>query len=383
MNQIPNQLRWDPFDMDETVDWVHSLNLVAGAGDPTMKSGLGIMIFAAGKDMSENAAFYSADGDFLIVLQHGVLNIQTELGHLLIRPNEIVVIPRGIKYRVTLPAGPVRGYILELYQGHFQLPELGPIGSNCLANARDFQAPISAFDEDHDGSNTWEIFCKFDGHLFAAKQTHTPFDVVAWHGLYYPYKYDLGRFNTIGTISFDHPDPSIFTVLTGPSDHVGTAIADFVIFPPRWLVGEDTFRPPWYHRNTMSEFMGLIHGDYDAKTGGGFRPAGASLHNIMSAHGPDSSTHEKASNAELKPTKIGEGSMAFMFESCLMVGVTEWGLKQCKKVQEDYNEESWTPLKAHFKKPEGKKTNGHLLDQPQAIDGGREASGGQKVEISR
>jgi homogentisate 1,2-dioxygenase len=380
MNQIPNQLRWDPFDMDETVDWVHSLHLVAGAGDPTMKSGLGIMIFAAGRDMSANEAFYSADGDFLIVLQHGVLDIQTELGHLLIRPNEIVVIPRGIKYRVTLPAGPVRGYILELYQGHFQLPELGPIGSNCLANARDFQAPIGAFDEDHDGSNTWEILCKFDGHLFAAKQTHTPFDVVAWHGLYYPYKYDLGRFNTIGTVSFDHPDPSIFTVLTGPSDHVGTAIADFVIFPPRWLVGEDTFRPPWYHRNTMSEFMGLIHGDYDAKTGGGFRPAGASLHNIMSAHGPDSSTHEKASNTELKPAKVGEGSMAFMFESCLMVGVTDWGLKQCKKVQEDYNEESWTLLKAHFKRPEGENSKDHLLDQSKAIDSGREVNGGQKVE---
>jgi homogentisate 1,2-dioxygenase len=366
MNQIPNQLRWDPFDMDETVDWVHSLHLVAGAGDPTMKSGLGIMIFAAGKDMSPHEAFYSADGDFLIVPQHGVLDIQTELGHLLVRPNEIAVIPRGVRYRVTLPDGPVRGYILELYQGHFQLPELGPIGSNCLANARDFQAPISAFEEDHGGDSHYEILCKFDGHLFAAKQTHTPFDVVAWHGLYYPYKYDLGRFSVIGSISHDHPDPSIFTVLCGPSDRPGTSIADFVIFPPRWLVGEDTFRPPWYHRNTMSEFMGLIHGDYDAKTGGGFRPAGASLHNIMSAHGPDANTHEKASNAELKPHKVGEGSMAFMFESCLMVGVSEWGLKTCRKVQEGYNEESWTPLKAHFRMPEGARRDGHLLQQGKA-----------------
>lgn len=216
-------------------------------------------------------------------------------------------------YRVTLPAGPVRGYICELYQGHFQLPELGPIGSNGLANARDFQAPVAAFDDEEEQTE-YKLFSKFNNTLFSARQNHTPFDIVAWHGNYYPYKYDLGRFNTIGSVSFDHPDPSIYTVLTGPSDHVGTAIADFVIFPPRWLVAENTFRPPWYHRNTMSEFMGLITGNYDAKTGGGFQPAGASLHNVMSAHGPDSDAFEGASNAELKPAKVGDGSMAFMFE---------------------------------------------------------------------
>ena len=319
-------------------------------------------MYAAGKDMDTHSAFYSADGDFLIVPQHRALNIQTELGHLLVRPNEFAVIPRGIRYRVTLPEGPVRGYILELYQGHFQLPELGPLGSNGLANARDFQAPVAAFDEDT--STTWHLLSKFNGHLFTAEQNHTPFDVVAWHGQYYPYKYDLGRFNTIGSISYDHPDPSIFTVLTAPSEHLGTAIADFVIFPPRWLVQEETFRPPWFHRNIMSEFMGLIHGDYDAKTGGGFQPAGASLHNVMSAHGPDSTTHHKASNADLQPQKVGSGSMAFMFESCLMVGVTDWALTKCKKVQEEYNAESWEPLKAHFKRPVSVnlKQNGHGSD---------------------
>ncbi|PGH13308.1 homogentisate 1,2-dioxygenase [Helicocarpus griseus UAMH5409] len=353
LRQIPNQLRWNPFDLDENVDWVHGLHLVAGAGDPTTKSGLGILLYAAGKDM-RNEAFYSADGDFLIVPQHGVLDIQTELGKILVRPNEICVIPRGVRYRVTLPSGPVRGYICELYQGHYQLPELGPIGSNCLANARDFQAPTASFIDDEGSQTTWHLVSKFNNTLFSAAQSHTPFDVVAWHGNYYPYKYDLGRFNTIGSISFDHPDPSIFTVLTGPSDHVGTAIADFVIFPPRWLVAENTFRPPWYHRNTMSEFMGLIAGDYDAKIGGGFKPAGASLHNVMSAHGPDASTHKGASEAELQPRKVGEGSMAFMFESSLMVGVSEWGLKTCEKVQEDYNDESWTPLKRNFVNPNKK-----------------------------
>jgi homogentisate 1,2-dioxygenase len=361
---IPNQLRWDPFDLDKEVSWIHSLHLVAGAGDPTMKQGIGIYIYAAGSSMPEKTAFYSADGDFLIVPQHGVLDIRTELGQLLVRPNEICVIPRGIRYHVALHDNePVRGYILELYQGHFALPELGPIGSNCLANARDFQSPVASFTEDHENTE-WTLYGKFAGNLFAAKQSHTPFDVVAWHGLYYPYKYDLGRFNPVGSISFDHPDPSIFTVLTAPS-HAhgpGTAVADFVIFPPRWLVAEDTFRPPWYHRNTMSEFMGLIGGSYDAKGGGkgGFEPAGASLHNTMSGHGPDMQTFEKASTASLQPQKVGEGSMAFMFESCLMVGVTEWGMKTCSKVQEKYNEHSWEPLKVHFKRPEGERgvTNG-------------------------
>lgn len=241
IHQIPNQLRWDPFPMDESVDWVHSLHLVAGAGDPTLKDGIGILIFAAGKDMDPHEAFYSADGDLLIVPQHGVLDIQTELGKILVQPNEICVIPRGIRHRVTLPEGPVRGYILELYSQHFRLPELGPIGSNGLANARDFQAPVAYFDEDTESE--WHVLSKFNGHLFAARQNHTPFDVVAWHGRYYPYKYDLGRFNTIGSISYDHPDPSIFTVLTAQSAHEGTAIADFVIFPPRWLVQEDVSPP--------------------------------------------------------------------------------------------------------------------------------------------
>ncbi|EMD00510.1 hypothetical protein BAUCODRAFT_172492 [Baudoinia panamericana UAMH 10762] len=349
VQQIPNQLRWDPFDFDDAVDWLGGLHLVAEAGDPVMKTGLAIYVFAAGQSMKANEAFYSADGDMLVVLQHGVLDLTTEFGRIALRANEIAVIPRGIRYRVDMPNGSARGYICELYQGHYQLPELGPIGSNGLANVRDFQVPRAFYEEDF---NTWTLVSKFNKVLYRTSQDHTPFDVVAWHGTYYPYKYDLGRFNTIGSISYDHPDPSIFTVLTGPSYQEGTAIADFVIFPPRWLVQEDTFRPPWYHRNTMSEFMGLIAGDYDAKAGGpgGFRPAGASLHNIMSGHGPDAVTHRAATCTDLKPQKVGSGSMAFMFESCLMVGVTAWGLQHCQKVQPKYNEESWEPLVSHFDK---------------------------------
>ncbi|KAI1361671.1 homogentisate 1,2-dioxygenase [Xylaria arbuscula] len=359
LEYIPNQLRWDPFDHNDESDFVSGMRLVAGAGDPTLKQGIGIYIYAAGKSMDDHSAFYSADGDLLIVAQDGALDIRTELGWLLVRPMEICVIPRGVKYQVHLPSGSARGYALELYQGHFTLPELGPIGSNCLANARDFQAPVACFSEDYgatasEGPNSYTITVKFNNSLFQTKQPHTPFDVVAWHGNYYPYKYDLGRFNTIGSISYDHPDPSIFTVLSALSDHPGTAIADFVIFPPRWLVAEDTFRPPWYHRNTMSEFMGLIAGDYDAKKGGqgGFMPGGASLHNVMSGHGPDAISYEGARNAELKPALVGKGSCAFMFESCLMVGVTEWGRKSCRKVQEGYSDESWGGVKVHWKRPD-------------------------------
>ena len=371
LNYIPNQLRWDPFDHEQDTDFVSGLHMIGGAGDPTLKQGLGIYIFAAGKSMDDHAAFYSADGDLLIVAQDGVLDIRTEFGWLLVRPMEICVIPRGVKYQVHLPSGPARGYALELYQGHFALPELGPIGSNGLANARDFQAPVACFSEDHtpeasagpEARSRYTVTAKFNNGLFRTAQTHTPFDVVAWHGNYYPYKYDLGRFNTIGSVSFDHPDPSIFTVLSAPTERVGTAVADFVIFPPRWLVGEDTFRPPWYHRNTMSEFMGLITGAYDAKKGGsgGFVPGGASLHNVMSGHGPDAASYEGARNAELAPAKVGTGSCAFMFESCLMLGVTEWGLRTCAKVQEDYSQHSWGGVKVYWTRPDGVQEGGHLL----------------------
>ncbi len=237
-----------------------------GAGDPTIKEGLGIYVYAAGRDMDARSAFYSADGDLLLVPQEGALDVRTELGWLLVRPLEICVVPRGVKYQVRLPDGRARGYALELYQGHFALPELGPIGSDGLAQPRDFLAPVACFDEDcgattaTGGPGRYAVTVKFGGSLFATTQAHTPFDVVGWHGTYYPCKYDLGRYNTIGTISHDHPDPSIFTVLTAPSSLSGTAVADFVVFPPRWLVAEDTFRPPYYHRNTMSEFMGLVAG---------------------------------------------------------------------------------------------------------------------------
>ena len=274
--------------------------------------------------------FVNADGEMIFVPQLGTITLETELGKLEVPPLHIAVIPRGVRFRVRV-IGQARGYICENYGALLRLPELGPIGSNGLANPRDFESPAAWF-EDRDEPT--EIIQKFQGKLWTTTIDHSPLDVVAWHGNLAPYRYDLTRFNTINTVSYDHPDPSIFTVLTSPSDHPGTANVDFVIFPPRWMVAEQTFRPPWFHRNVMSELMGLIEGAYDAKVGG-FIPGGASLHNCMSGHGPDRASWEKASNAELAPQKI-TGTMAFMFESRSVIVPTAWAMDTTER-QVDYD----------------------------------------------
>lgn len=267
--------------------------------------------------------------------------VRTEFGRMQVDPQEIFVIPRGIRFSVDLINGnAARGYILEVFDGHFEIPDLGPIGANGLANPRDFLYPTAWCEE---GEGSYEIVNKFIGELFSCQQDHSPFNVVAWHGNYAPYKYDLRRFNTVNSVSFDHLDPSIFTVLTCKSNSPGTAIADFVIFPPRWAVQEDTFRPPYYHRNCMSEYMGLICGEYEAKKEG-FVPGGASLHSCMTPHGPDATTYEKAVNAKLVPERVADGTMAFMFESSLMFRVSEYGM-ECEELQEDYMK-AWRPLKS-------------------------------------
>jgi homogentisate 1,2-dioxygenase len=283
----------------------------------------------------QDRVFVNADGEFLIVPQLGRLAIATELGLLDLRPGEIGVVPRGVRFRVALPDGTARGYVCENYGAIFRLPELGPIGSNGLANARDFLTPMAWF-EDVDRPVT--LIQKFQGGLWQTLLDHSPLDVVAWHGNLAPYKYDLAHFNTINSVSYDHPDPSIFTVLTSPSEMTGTANCDFVIFPPRWMVAEDTFRPPWFHRNVMSEFMGLIHGVYDAKQRG-FAPGGASLHNSMSSHGPDKASYDKAVAATLAPHKIDD-TMAFMFESRWVIRPTRFAA-EAPFAQPDY-ESCWT-----------------------------------------
>ena len=339
----PNQLRWDPFPIpDVPTDFVAGLITIAGNGGPAGQVGVGIHVYAANKPM-QGRYFYDADGELLIVPQQGRLRIFTELGVLDVKPLEIAVIPRGIRFKVELPDGEARGYVAENFGAPLRLPELGPIGSNALANARDFLAPVAAY-EDLEGK--FELLGKFQGRLWSAEIGHSPLDVVGWHGNHAPYKYDLSRFNTIGSISYDHPDPSIFTVLTSASDTPGTANMDFVIFPPRWLVAEDTFRPPWFHRNVASEFMGLITGVYDAKESGGFVPGGASLHNCMSGHGPDAGSYEKAVASDTsKPLHIVD-TMAFMFETRAVIKPTRQAL-EAKELQGDYYE-CWQGIKKHF-----------------------------------
>ena len=347
----PNQLRWDPLPLPtKPTDFIDGLTTIAGNGDSTIHSGVAIHIYAANKSMTDRF-FYSADGELLFVPQLGGITLHTELGILALSPGEIAVVPRGIKFRVALPKAPkargssaqARGYLLENYGQPLRLPDLGPIGANGLANSRDFLTPSAAYD-DHD-KGSFQVVAKFLGNLWATDFDHSPLDVVAWHGNYAPYKYDLRRFNCINTVSFDHPDPSIFTVLTSPSEIPGTANIDFVLFPPRWMVAEHTFRPPWFHRNFMNEFMGLIEGEYDAKAEG-FVPGGASLHNCMSGHGPDAETFERASKADLKPVKLS-GTLAFMFETRFACRPTKFAMDTASLQHEYYT--CWQTLKKNFR----------------------------------
>ena len=339
----PDQLRWSPLPIPQTpTDFVDGLVTMAGNGSPASQSGIGIHLYAANRDM-QGRYFYDADGELLVVPQQGRLHIETELGVLDVEPQEIAVIPRGIRFRVALPDGPSRGYVCENFGAFLRIPDLGPIGSNGLANPRDFLTPNAAF-EDVEGE--FELIAKFQGHLWRAAIGHSPLDVVAWHGSHVPYKYDLRLFNTIGSISYDHPDPSIFLVLTSPSDTPGVGNMDFAIFPPRVLVAQDTFRPPWFHRNIASEFMGLVHGEYDAKAEG-FTPGGCSLHNCMTGHGPDAATFEKASAIDTsKPDYIG-GTMAFMFETRNVIRPTRTAMDAAHR-QRDY-QACWAGLQKHFK----------------------------------
>ncbi|HEX3676415.1 MAG TPA: homogentisate 1,2-dioxygenase [Sphingomicrobium sp.] len=324
----PNRLRWDPPQLPEGKDFVDGIATMLHAREPDELEGCAVHVYRATKSMA-GRVFADADGELVIVPQQGSIELQTELGRLDVAPGSIAVVPRGMKFRVQLLSDEARGYVAENYGPPLRLPELGPIGSNGLANPRDFETPVAWFE---DSDQPTEVVQKCLGHLWTTTLDHSPLDVVAWHGNYAPYRYDLSRFNVIGTISFDHPDPSIFTVLTSPSNVPGRANADFVIFPPRWMVAEDTFRPPWFHRNVMSEAMGLIAGAYDAKAEG-FAPGGLSLHNLMSGHGPDVESWRKASETELKPSKI-EGTMAFMVETCWPYMPTAYALEHA---QHDYD----------------------------------------------
>jgi homogentisate 1,2-dioxygenase len=335
------QLRWDPIPLPKKkLSFVEGLATITVAGDADSQTGMAAHIAIVTRSMVDEYIF-NADGELLIVPQEGSLRLRTEFGIIEIAPGEIAVIPRGIIFCVELLDGPARAYVCENYGGGLTLPDRGPIGANCLANPRDFLTPVATY-EDKEGKALLHV--KWGGQLYATEIAQSPLDVVAWHGNYAPYKYDLKSFSPVGAIAFDHPDPSIFTVMTSPSGEPGTANIDFVIFPERWAVAENTFRPPWFHRNIMSEFMGLIYGIYDAKPEG-FVPGGFSLHNMMLPHGPDAPAYENASTVDLKPHKL-TGTMAFMFETRLPQRVTRYAAG-LPGLQKDYID-CWTDLKRRF-----------------------------------
>ena len=336
----PNRMRWDALPMPaEPTDFIAGLVTMFASEAAAYAGGVSVHLYCANRSMER--VFWNADGEMLIVPEHGALLLATELGRLRVAPGEIAVVPRGVRFRVELLEATARGYVTENHGAVLRLPDLGPIGANGLANPRDFLSPTAWF-EDRD--EPVEVVQKFMGTLWATTLDHSPLDVVAWHGNLAPYKYDLARFMAIGTVSFDHPDPSIFTVLTAPTATPGRANLDFVIFPPRWMVAEDTFRPPWFHRNIMNECMGLIRGVYDGKAEG-FQPGGFSLHGMMSAHGPDAATTERAMAATLVPHRL-EGTLAFMFETSAVLRPTQFAMG-CAQLQGDYDA-CWNGLGKRF-----------------------------------
>jgi len=342
------QYRWDPVPhTDAPLTFVTGMRTMTTAGDVNTQTGMAAHIYLANTSM-EDEYFFSADGELLVVPQEGILRFHTELGTIELAPKEIAILPRGLVYRVEVVEGPARGFVCENYGQKFDLPNRGPIGANCLANPRDFLTPVAAF-EDREVPSTVTI--KWCGQFHQTRIGHSPLDVVAWHGNYAPVKYDLTTYSPVGAILFDHPDPSIFTVLTAPSGQEGTANIDFVLFRERWMVAENTFRPPWYHKNVMSELMGNIYGQYDAKPQG-FAPGGVSLHNCMLPHGPDAPAFEGASNAELAPVKL-DNTMSFMFETRFPQHLTAFAAKEAP-LQDDYIS-CWDGIEKKFDGTPGEK----------------------------
>ncbi|KAI8874410.1 GG23710 [Ramicandelaber brevisporus] len=359
----PNQLRWDPFDLPTPladggtpVDFVRGLHTFCGSGDPTIKEGLAVHVYAANASM-QRTVFSSSDGDMLIVPQLGALDIQTEFGHMAVAPTEICVIQRGIRFAVRTAAPLIRGYVLEVYSGHFELPELGPLGTTGLAQARDFLTPKAAFDTGADADTAeWTLVTKYGGRVWLGTQNHSPFDVVAWHGNYAPFKYDTKNFCAVGTLSFDHMDPSSFTMLTVKSAFPGTSIVDFIGFVPHWQVSEHSFRLPPAHRNCMTELVGSVKGrassaDDGKHKGPVYTDGGFQYISYMTPHGPDRAGYEVAKQA-LQPHKVNEDTFAFMFESTYMLKLTPWAMKGSGKLQDHGEREMWTSIASNFQPPQ-------------------------------
>jgi homogentisate 1,2-dioxygenase len=342
----PNLTRWRPLPLppaEQPTDFVDGLATLAGAGDPHLRTGLAIHLYAANADMRDRC-FYDADGDLLLVPELGALRIRTELGWLRVRPGELAIMPRGIKFSVELPDGASRGVVLELYGNGFRLPERGPIGANGLADERHFLAPVAAYEDR--ACPGYEVLVKHGGQLFRATIDHVPYDVVAWHGNHVPCKYDLAHFNAMGSVSFDHPDPSILTVLTCPLDDHGNNMADVLVFSGRWEVAEHTFRPPYYHRNVATEFSYIVA---LPEPYSGFEKGAYFLSPSMTPHGISGRAHRQALEADDAPRRLPDGSIWVMFETALGLRLTPWAMASGNR--DDAYHELWTDMPATFSPP--------------------------------
>ncbi|KIW04855.1 homogentisate 1,2-dioxygenase [Verruconis gallopava] len=345
VNYEPSQQAWEPFPLPESatrVDFIQGLKTIGGQGDATSKSGIAIHVYSANESMGRKA-FCNNDGDLLILPQTGRLDVQTELGKMMVRPGELVVIQAGLRFRVSLPDGPSRGYIQEIFGAHYELPELGPVGSNGLALPRDFEMPVASFDIDHNYG--WEIVYKLAGNLYSCQQNHTPFDVVAWHGNLVPYKYAIEKFINMANVEVDQADPTIYCVLTAKSHTPGISLTDFLVFTNKWITTRDTFRPPYYHRNMSTEIMGLVYGKYGGSSHV-LEPGGLSYEAPYMPHGETYETWKDATTKDLVPTRICEGTLAFMFHISVPLLLTEFAMTSPERHPADVNQ--WDDVQGHF-----------------------------------
>ncbi|HEY3498273.1 MAG TPA: homogentisate 1,2-dioxygenase, partial [Polyangiaceae bacterium] len=342
----PNLTGFSPLPLPSAAcDFVDGLVTIGGAGSARLRRGYAVHLYAANRNMEERA-FYDADGELLLLPELGALRILTELGVLDVRPGEVALLPRGLRFSVALREAAARGYVAEVFGRHFRLPERGPIGSNGLAEARHFRTP-AAWHEDRLAPG-YRIAAKLGGALYEARQDHSPFDVVAWHGNHCPYVYDLALFTPAGYTRVDHPDPSIHTVLSAPLDERGTHSLDLVVFPPRWDATEGTFRPPYFHRNATTEINGIVR--EVSSPGSMFVPGCLFLTPSMTPHGPVAAGVERAfslSDAEAdKPHRYSENACWFQFETALPFSLTPWARNAPHRLHDWHSK--WGSYRSYF-----------------------------------
>ncbi|GAD98612.1 homogentisate 1,2-dioxygenase, putative [Paecilomyces variotii No. 5] len=331
---VPFNNEWGPLEIpleSKPTNFWQGIKTILGHGDPTLKEGVAVHQYAANLSMDKEA-FVNHDGDYLFVPQQGRLDIQTELGRMMVLPGELFVIPAGLRFKVSLPDGPSRGYIQEIFGSHFELPDLGPIGSNGLALPQDFEIPVASYDLD---TSSWEIITKLAGKLYHYEQAHTPFDVVGWHGNYVPYKYEIEKLLALSS-SKDQLDPSAYTILTAKSKIPGVSITDFCAFTPKWVNSLNSWRPPYYHRTMGAEVMGMVRGEYggSAKT---LEPGALTCDNAYVPHGETYDAWKKHAFVDLEPTLLGAG----------VLSITKFALERHNQIK-PMREELWDNMHGHF-----------------------------------